>query len=350
MGTTKTTKGARTQLPTSMADLGSITRLYPNYFNAFSLGFVLDETLKLVETPVANPVVHSLSFSLFSYPFEVFHNDFVSIKVGNDVLADVVVSPSHKPFFSSRELLEKPLARMSAFSLEFVTQVFELPLDLFNFGRIIKPVVACDCEIVYSEVNAENNIMRSVVSDINLSGEREQEKSPAFSVHSQKAFFEFPTEIFFITLRDVKDKILSLLEQPQREDISFGFSTSWEIIPDRSMINNWFSFSLLDYSTSLFDTSNRELCWEGFPQSLVNKGMKSDIVIDSLLPSSIDTDLQSFSIGFDSSDCLFSCANFDFSCGDTTHTEYRTEQVFKTIGGFAFLSTINCWVSSEYIL
>ncbi len=335
-----------------MAELGSIVRFYPNYFDAFSLSLVLDKALKLIETPITNPIVHSLSSSLFSYPFEVFHNDFVPIKVGNDVFADVVVSPSHKPFFSSRKLLEKPLAGTSAFSLESATQILELPLNLLDFGRTIKPVVACDCEIVHSEVNAENNIMRSVVNDINLSGEREQEESSTFPIHSQEALIDFPTEILPITTWDVQFETLPPLKQSKRKNIPFEFGTSRKIISNRSMIDKGFGFSLFDYPTGLFDTSDSKLCWQSSSQILVNKRMKPDIISYSFLPSYVNTELHPFSISLDGSDCLFGCADFDFSCCDTTHTNHREEQVFKTIGGevTGFLPTLKSWVSTLTIL
>jgi len=85
MGTRKTTRQTRTKLTASMADLRSVVRLNPNNFDSFSFSFVLDKALQLEETPIANPIVHSLSSPLFSYTFEVFHYNLVSIEIGNNV-------------------------------------------------------------------------------------------------------------------------------------------------------------------------------------------------------------------------------------------------------------------------
>lgn len=334
MGTTETTVKTRTKLSTTMADLGGIVRLDFDYFNTFSFCFVLDETLQLIEAPVANPIVHPFSSSLFSYSFEVFHHNLVSVEVGNNVFADVMVMPSHEPFFTTTKLLEKPFGTSCAFSLEFATQVSELSFDLFDFGRIIKPVVGSDCEVVYSEVNAKN-LMRIRAFDINLFGECEQEESFAFFVSSQEAFINLPTKIFFVTVWDVEFELLPFMKQSQRENVSFEISTSWEIIPDRSMIDNWFSFSFFDYSTALFDTSDSELGRQCLSQSFVNKRVEFNIIPDSLLPSGVNAELHSFNVSLDSSDYFFGCVDFDFgSCSDS-HNFYNIQEFINLTEGIS---------------
>ena len=223
-----------------MADLGSVVRLDSNNIDSFSFGFVLDEELHLVKAPIANPIVHSPSSVLLSYPFEVFHHNLVSIEAGNNLLAYVMVNPSHVTSFSSRQLLEKPLAGTSAFSLENRTQIPELPLDLLDFGRIVKPVVRSDSQIVYSEINAKNSSLRATVHlrGINLFRECKDKETSAFFIQSQKAFSNIPTEIFFVASRNVKPELLPTIEQSKNENVSFEVSTSWEVISYRSSLDN----------------------------------------------------------------------------------------------------------------
>ena len=141
MGTIKATRQARTQLTASMADLGSIIRLDSFNSNPFSFSLVLDETLQLAETPVANPIIKPFSSSLLPYSFQVFHNNFVSIEAGNNLLAYVVVYPSHEPLLPATQLPKKPLGGASAFSLKNRTQILKLPFNLLDLMRIEKLAV-----------------------------------------------------------------------------------------------------------------------------------------------------------------------------------------------------------------
>jgi hypothetical protein len=103
----KTTFGTRTQLTASVADLGSVVRSNLLKDNTFAFSFVLDETLQLEETPITENPIHLPPPSLFSDAFKVFHHNLVSIEIGNNVFAYVVVTPSHKPSLFSRDFLEQ---------------------------------------------------------------------------------------------------------------------------------------------------------------------------------------------------------------------------------------------------
>src|SRR3990167_3328334 len=167
MGTGKTTRQSGTKLTASMAHFGSICRFNPDKFNAFSFSFVLDKTLQLEETPITNPIVHSPASPLFPYSLEVFHHNPVSVKLGNNLLADVVVYPLHPTVFSPRELLEKPFAGTSAFALEFASQIFEFSFDLLDFSGIKKLAVGSDCQVIDSDINAKNSV-RTRAFDIKI--------------------------------------------------------------------------------------------------------------------------------------------------------------------------------------
>ena len=329
MRTRKTAAGTKSQVTAFMADLGSIVRLDSDNFNAFSFCFVLDKTLQLMETPVANPIVHSLSSACFPYSFKVLHHNPVAVEFRNNVFTDIMVYPLHPTSFSSGEFLEQPLAGTSAFSLKFGTQIFELPFGFFDFGGIIKPAGACDSEIVYSEINAKNSILQCVVNGLNLFRESEQKESSAFFIHSQEAFAYIPREVFFVAFGDIEFKLLPFVEQTQNKNVPFEVCASWEIVSDRSAIDGWLGFSLLDHPAGLFDASNSKLRRQCLPQCFINKGVELDIIPDILLPCSINTELQSFAVSFNGVNYFRNGRNFDFSCCNTLHRDARPVKLFK---------------------
>jgi hypothetical protein len=341
MQTRKTTIGTTTKMPASMANLRGIVRLDLDKFNSLSFSLILDETLQLEERPVANPIVQYPSPIGFSNSFEVLHYYLASVKLGNNVFTDVVVYPSHPTSFSSRDFLEQSLAGTSAFTLKLGTQIFELPFDLLDFGRIIKPAVRTDGEVVYSEVNAQNGMLRatSLLSGINLFRECEQKEASSFFIQSQKAFRDFPIKIFSIAFRNIQFELLPAIQQSQDENISFEVSTSGEIIPDGSSFYEWASLSFLDQSTSLLHASD---CYLGgkletLSDCLVDSVMQFEVLSDFVLPSVINTELQRFSVSLDSSNKFLGWINPDFCSDSCSHSDCNSEQVFKTIGGeFAF--------------
>jgi hypothetical protein len=223
----KISKRTRTECSTFGTDLGSIVRFNLNHFNSISFSFILDEALQLKETPVANPIVHSLSSPLFTDTFEVFHDYLISIEFGNNVFADVMINPSHVTSFSSANLPKKTLGGKSAFCLKNRTQVFELSFDLLDFAGIIKLAIRSDCQVVYSEVDTKNSILDIRAIDSNLFRECEQEETSAFFINSKQTFTNIPTEIIFITSRNVELELLSAIEQSKNENFSLDVSTSW---------------------------------------------------------------------------------------------------------------------------
>ena len=341
----------RTQTSTFGTDLGSVVRLNSNKFNSLSFSFVLDKTLQLEETPIANPIVHSLSSPLFPDTFQVFHYNLVSIKVGNNVFTDVVINPSHITCFSSAYLLEKTFGGNSAFALEFTTQELELPFCLFDFCRTKKPIIACDCKFVYPEVNTENKL-RSVVYSIDLFRECEQEESSALFINSQETFsWTAPTnKIFFVTIRNSDCSFLSAGQCFIDELVSFESCTSWEIVSDTCSFDDRFGFGFFNISARLAYTGNCQLRWQFEPQSkvFIDDIMQFDVIPYFMFPSSINAELQCFSIGRKSINYLRSSRNFDFSCYNTSHNTEEDVGIFKSFGNeeTGFFPRINSEVSA----
>jgi len=333
MGTRKTTRQTRTKLTTPMADLGSVVRLNLNNFNTFSFSFVLDETLQLKEAPIANPIVHSLSSSLLSDTFEVFNYNLVSVEVGNNIFTDFVINFSHKPLLLSRQLLEKSSGTSSAFGLKFTTQVFELPLDLLDLCRIIKPAVRSDSKVIYSAVNTKNSILDIRAFGSDCFRECEQEETPAFFIYPKQTFSDIPTEVFFIAVGDSERDFNSAFDCSKTKNIVFEGCRTREIISHRTSVDNWFGFSLFDHSTRLLNTSNSELAFESITfENMVDKRMELDVVPYLVFPSSINTKLQTFSIDSESVNYLWCCSNLNFSCCPDVHNGCKTERIYKDCG------------------
>lgn len=328
----KTMFGTRTQFSTIGTDLGSVVRFNPIDNNSFSFSFVLDKVLQLEEAPITENPVHSFSFSLFPDTFQVFHHDFVSIEVGNNIFTDFVINFSHESFFSSRDFFKQSLAGASTFGLKFTTQVFEFPFGLLDFSRIIKPAVTTDGEVVYSEVNAQNNVLRTTVllSGSNLCGECEQEETSTFFIYSQKTFFDIPTEVFFVTVGDSERNLDSAFNSSQTQDIIFKRSTTGKVVSHANSIDSWFGFSLFDHTTGLFDTCDSELALQSsISEMLIDKGMELDIIPYLTLPSLIDTELQSFGIDIESFDYFRNCFDSNLCSDSCSHKDIEEEQVFK---------------------
>ena len=352
-----TLRGTRTKLSTSMADLGSVVRFNPINNNPFSFSFVLDKALQLEEAPITENPVHLPAFSLFPDTFQVFHHNLVSIEIGNNVFAYTMVYVLHPTSFSSRELLEKPFSGASAFRLKFGTQILKFPLGSLNFSRIIKPTVRTDGEVVYSKVNAQNNVLRTVVllSGSNLFRECEQEKTSAFFIHTQEAFIHFPVEVISVTSRDVKLELLPTLEQPQNKSVSFEVCTSGKIVSNRCSFDNWLGFSLFDHTTSLSHTSDCYLRrkFKSLSNRMVNSVMEFEVLSDFMLPSIINTELQGFSVSLDGGNYFKSWIDSNFCSHNSSHRNYKTLDIFKCFGNEeerAFLPWLKPWVSCPKIL
>ena len=355
-----TLRGTRTKLTTSVADLGSVVRLDSNHFNTFSFSFVLDEALQLEETPITENPVHSFSFSLFPDAFQVFHYNLVSIEIGNNVFTDTMVFMLHEPLLSTRNCFKQSLSRPCAFTLKLGTQISELSFDLLDFGRIIKPAVRTDSEVVYSEVNAQNIVLRTnvLLSDSNLFRECEEKETSAFFIHPEKALTNFPSEVIFVTSRNVQFELLPNFEKSQNQLVGFDIGTSWEVIPNTCSIYNRLGFSLLDHSTSLLHTSDCYLGreFETLTDSLIDSIMQFEVLSDFMFPSIINTELKSLSVGFDSSNYLFSWIDSNFCSDIRSHIKVEDDGLFKCYSSasgrntqrrYALLPRLKSWVSEQ---
>src|SRR3989344_1201516 len=248
----KKTFGTRAKISTLGAGLGSMEWIDLNYFNPFSDCLVSYEILQLEETPITQPVVHSFTLSQFSNPFKVLYNNGMSIKVIHYLLTDVMIAPSHKPFFSSRNLLEKLSAGTSAFTLKLGSQSLEFEFCSFDAIGAEKLLVRSNSNIIYSDINAKNSVLEVRAFSIDIFGECEHEKASAFTINSQKAFINLPSEVFFVAIWDSERNFDSPFDCGNAQDVILHRDASGEIISHRTEFNNWLSLSLFNNPTGLF--------------------------------------------------------------------------------------------------
>ena len=318
----KRTTRTRTKLSTFGTDLGSVVRSNLNKFNPLPFSFVLDETLQLEETPITYPIVHSPSEISSSNPFEIFHYNLATIKIINNLFADFMICPSHEPLLSSRDFFQQSLGRPCAFALEFTSQEFEFPFNLFDFRGVEELSIRSDSKIINPQVHTESSVRTR--TDGAFLGECEQEEAFAFGINSQKAFINFPTEIVFETFRNSERNFNSSFDCGDAQDIILEREASWRVVPNRAEFNYWLTLGFLNKPTGLFNTRYSELRGQTESSQFgVNKGMKFNIIPNLHLPSFVNTELHSSLIDNNSINNFLSWFNSNLSCCSGSHNNYK---------------------------
>jgi len=284
----------------------------------------------LIERPITNPVIHPLSSLLLSDSLQVFHYDFIFITQSRNYLfADIVVNPSHKPFFSATALAKQSLSSTSAFGLELGTQMHELSLDLPYFWDFEKSIIRTDCKIIYAKVNAKNMVQAGDFC-VDLFGKTKQEKASAFPIEHKQGFSDFPSEVFLVAIGNSEGNFDSTFDCGNGKNVAFDAGTSWEIVSHGTSIDNGFTLCFFEHAACLFNAGNGKLGWQtGLPKMLIDKWMQSDIVFDLPAPAFIDTELQTFCIDSDSAYYLISGFNPDFCSRFGLHLGGGEKRLFK---------------------
>jgi hypothetical protein len=316
--------------------------------------FVCDELLQLVETPIMQPSIKFPAFSLFPDTFQIFHHECISnFECGYNLFAYFMVFNSHKPSLFTRDSFEQSSGTTSAFGLKFLSQSSISVLDLLDSGRIIKLPVRSDDSFVYAEVQAKNTSLRLSAIDLNLFSKSKKEETPAFFINPEQTFLDFPIlKIFFETISNLDIKGLSAFDSCYFEDIILERGTSWEVVSDRTSVDNWFRFCFLDNACCLFDTGNSKLAMQSnLSEMFIDERMKFDIVPDFVMPSSIYTELQSLFVKGDSFNYLRGCFDSDLCCCTKSHNLYEAQLIYKSYEVESqFIPRINSWVSLRQIL
>lgn len=297
--------------------------------------FILDTALQLEEAPVANPVVHSLATPLASDALEVFHHYLVACITSSDnLLADIMVNPGHITSFPTGQLLEKPLSRPCAFGLKNRTQMLELALGSLDPRGVEEPVVRCDNQVPYSEVEAKNSMLRARAFDLNLFGKAEQEEASSFSIEPEQGFINIPTHILPVAVRDIELELGSALEQPERQGIASQPCAAWEVVSDAGLIDDGLALGLLGHPASLLDAPDCKLRWQLvlLPECGIDNSVQIEVGLDAYLPSLVHTELQGFGVSSEGSDNLRVGSNLNFDGGSCSHISQESNLIYITCG------------------
>jgi len=201
------------ELGTSGAGFASIERVDFNYINSFNSSLVFDEALQLIETPAVEPEVESPAFFHVPYSPEVFHYNCISgLYIGDNGLADIVVNPSLEALLSARELFKQSPGRPCAFGLKFRPQMLELEHLGFDFISREELFLACNSNMVYSKVDANDFISRIGINSIDVSGESDADEHSSFFVKSKFSSLITPIEILPVTFWDFNWNVYSSID------------------------------------------------------------------------------------------------------------------------------------------
>lgn len=179
--------------------------------------------------------------------------------------------------------------------------------------------------------------------------EAEYEVASSFFINSKETLRDIPSvEIFLVDCWNVEWYFDSTFDCVKAENVIFDCYGTWEVVSDRAVFDYWFALGFFDHSTSLFYTTDAELCRKSkFFESLINKRMQFDIIFNSFSPCNIDADLECFSINFYSFNYFGSCSDSNLSTNNNFHNYSDVVNIYKCIenGGGQFLPVINYWVS-----
>jgi hypothetical protein len=267
---------------TKLRGVGGIDIDYPTSLHQ---RFIFDKTLQLSESPFMHPLIIS---TISSDVGQIFHNDDISaLQVINNLFRDVVVSPSHKPSPTSREIFQFSLGSSSAFALQPTYE--SIMFDSFALNSTEEFCIGSNSKIIYSNVDTKNSILEVRAIGTNVGIESEQEETFSMTIDSQQTFTNFPSEIFNIIIGNNKRNFNSSFDSRNTQNIIFERSRTREIIPNGTMFDSRFSLSSFNNSAGLFDTSDRKLRRQSkISQIQIDKGMQSNIVFDIHSPRFVD--------------------------------------------------------------
>ena len=313
----------RAKIMAPRTSLASMVRINLDYPDSFSTGFIFDELLQLVETPIIQPSSLFLSQSSFSYVSQVFHYNSSTFNIINNLFADIVVIPSHKLIFSARNLFKQSFTGSSAFCLEFSSQISKSILNEFNFSTIKEFVVATNSDIIYADIDTKNCSISTIFSIDVFSNSKVKEQSSLF-ILNEHTFNNLPIFIFNKIVWNFDWNFNPSFDGIDTQDIIFNRETSAIIITGKLSLEDWFRFSFLNNFGSLFQATNNKLGLklESTFNNSVNFIMQLDIIPNLVFPSIINTELQGSIINLESLNKMFIAWNFQLDCADTFHNNH----------------------------
>jgi len=297
-GTLEESNFACSDLTADGTAFAGVLRIDENNLHASFLCLVGEEVTELVETPTTQKPIESSTLALFSYPFKVLQRNHAACGESlNNLLGDLVVDITHKQSLPSADTLQVSFSRRSAFALKSTPQSLHL---VKGVGYSLKEhIIACDCEVVYAEVNTDvvNRTIRNSLTDINLFGNNHVQPQTTFIIPTQLSTLNIPSEIFGVVVGECEVVLLASVEGRQTTNLlgkvdsvtlSTGVSDAQILTKDR--LRPFEAHSGFDSTDSLADTGNRQISGEFSIRTdvFVDEVMQPETVTFLVLPRDID--------------------------------------------------------------
>ena len=143
-------------MPTDRTLLRSVPGINRDNLFTKSLGLVPNKLFQFKERPVVKFPIELITASFLNADLgQVFKGEYRKRRLYN-LLRDTMINVSHKPSFSTGQLLEFTGCGSSAFGLQFSAQFRVMRSDFLNRFRIKKPVIRTDCNVDNTSVDPEN--------------------------------------------------------------------------------------------------------------------------------------------------------------------------------------------------
>ncbi len=167
------------------------------------LGFIPDKLFQFKERPVIQlPIKFGSSSFLDADLRQVFKRECGKWRL-NNLLRDAMIDISHKPSFSTGQLLKFPFGRSSAFGLQFGSEMRKLRSGILHSRRIEKCVVGTDCNVDNTPINPKNRSFRNKFQSIRFKL-AVQIKRIIVLTKRQRRRFGFPCQILPVIFRNTK--------------------------------------------------------------------------------------------------------------------------------------------------
>ncbi len=330
--------------------LASHVRIDKNCLLPLHLCFVSNHILQLPKSPAINPSVKSFSHVFIpasSDVRQVLKDEHISC--ADDLFADSMVEVAHVTFPSARQSLKLSSGRLCAFALQSSSQ----PLMLLDSGLMARENIslACDGEVVYSDINTNNFLRVTVSSDV--FGDCDVKEPSSLLVFDEHCSLEIPTMVFRVVFGDVKRNINSLVVGSNSYLIPFETCKSF-VKKNRSRFDKWFRTSQVFGTLGAFKSPSNSIHSKlrfkikSASKFLIDKAVKREFMFNVVLPTSIDSELNGLLIRIRNSLNLRDFLNLNFH--RDTHKLNNKRQYLNLSEERAFLQPLKRLVSYPTII
>ncbi len=322
----------RTKFKAVRTGLGSKIRINLDYPNSLQFGFIANELLQLEETPTVEPSVKSFSHKLvpaLSYTFKVLQDNCVSRT--DNLFTYIMVNPTHITFLPTRKLLQKPLSRLCAFTLEFSPQILVLHnLGLMTFENL---AIRTDSKVVYSDINTQNPVSTRRWS-VDVSGKSNVKEQLSFPISNDFKSLVFPIKIFPIIFGNIYRNIFSLSwSKSSQSNLLKVECKKIPIEADRTRLHNrlLFKFNSFKILRSFCYGFTSKISRKPFPNVFINKMVKLKSVAYLGFKTFVNSILNSLKKSITHTKQFLVMPNFQLYSGDRFHSNILYHRLYISL-------------------